>query len=92
MMIASVMGIFGLLIWLAFLLVPIALLIVLQVWLCKKSLKLGLILPALSLCLSLLMVFSLASFTSFSGGGTGERPGQGNGPAMGKQGRHCHRL
>ena len=54
MMIASVMGIFGLLIWLAFLLVPIALLIVLQVWLCKKSLKLGLILPALSLCLSLL--------------------------------------
>ena len=70
MMIASVMGIFGLLIWLAFLLVPIALLIVLQVWLCKKSLKLGLILPALSLCLSLLMVFSLASFTSFSGGGS----------------------
>ena len=70
MMIASVMGIFGLLIWLAFLLVPIALLIVLQVWLCKKSLKLGLILPALSLCLSLLLVFSLASFTSFSGGGS----------------------
>ena len=70
MMIASVMGIFGLLIWLAFLLVPIALLIVLQVWLCKKSLKLGLILPALSLCLSLLMVFSLGAVQTMTTAGS----------------------
>ena len=42
MLFASVVGVFGLLLWLFLLLVPIALLIVLQVWLCKKSLKLGL--------------------------------------------------
>ena len=38
---------------------PIALLVALQAWLCKKSLKLGLILPGLSLALSLLLVFSM---------------------------------
>lgn len=43
------------------LLVPIALLVVLQVWLCKKSLKLGLILPIVSFLLSLLMVLSLGT-------------------------------
>lgn len=79
MMIASVMGIFGLLIWLAFLLVPIALLIVLQVWLCKKSLKLGLILPALSLCLSLLMAFGL---TAFNVGSRGEMKVEENGKVV----------
>ncbi len=68
MMIASVMGIFGLLMWLAFLLVPMALLIVFQVWLCRKSLKLGLILPVLSLLLSLLMVVSFTGFSSMGGG------------------------
>lgn len=50
-------------------LVPIALLIVLQVWLCKKGRRLGLILPALSLILSLLLVFSMAAFSRFSVGG-----------------------
>lgn len=51
------------------LLVPIALLVVLQVWLCKKSLKLGLILPVLSFLLSLLMVFSLTAFQTMTVGG-----------------------
>lgn len=50
-------------------LIPIALLIVLQVWLCKKGRRLGLILPALSLILSLLLVFSMASFSRVSVGG-----------------------
>ena len=64
---ASVVGVFGLLLWLFFLLVPIALLIVLQMWLCKRSLKLGLILPALSLALSLLLVFGVAAFSALNG-------------------------
>ena len=64
---ASVVSVFGLLLWLFFLLVPIALLIVLQMWLCKRSLKLGLILPALSLALSLLLVFSVAAFSALNG-------------------------
>ena len=42
-------------------LLPVALLVALQVWLCRKSLKLGLILPILSFLLSLLMVFSLGA-------------------------------
>ena len=67
MVFASVVGVFGLLLWLFFLLVPIALLIVLQMWLCKRSLKLGLILPALSLALSLLLVFSVAAFSALNG-------------------------
>ena len=70
---ASVVGVFGLILWLFFLLVPIALLIALQAWLCRKSLKLGLILPGLSLALSLLLVFSVAAFSLLNGqtsGGT----------------------
>ena len=53
-------------------LVPIALLIVLQVWLCRKGRRLGLILPCLSLAMSLLMVLSVASFQGVGGasGGT----------------------
>ena len=73
MLFASVVGVFGLLIWLFLLLVPIALLVVLQVWLCKKSLKLGLVLPGLSLALSLLLVFSVVAFSALNGqtsGGT----------------------
>lgn len=52
------------------LLVPIALLVVLQVWLCKKSLKLGLILPILSFLLSLLMVFSLGALQTMTTAGS----------------------
>lgn len=52
------------------LLVPVALLVVLQVWLCKKSLKLGLILPILSFLLSLLMVLSLGTIQTVSTAGS----------------------
>lgn len=70
MAIFSFVGIFGLIIYLFVLLLPVALLVALQVWLCKKSLKLGLILPAISLALSLVMVFSMAAFTTMSGTNT----------------------
>lgn len=50
---------------------PIALLVALQVWLCKKSLKLGLILPCLSLALSLLLALTVgASLALTRAGGT----------------------
>lgn len=51
-------------------LLPVALLVVLQVWLCKKGKRLGLILPGLSLLLSLLLVFSLGAFQRVGGGST----------------------
>ena len=63
-----IVGIFGLVFYLFILLLPIALLVALQVWLCRKSAKLGLILPGLSLALSLLMVFSMGAFTTVRGG------------------------
>ena len=50
---------------------PIALLVALQVWLCRKSLKLGLILPALSLALSLLLALTVGASLALSrAGGT----------------------
>lgn len=64
-----IVGIFGLVFYLFILLLPIALLVALQVWLCRKSAKLGLILPGLSLALSLLMVFSMGAFATMHGGG-----------------------
>ena len=67
------MAIFGLMLYLLIALVPIALLVALQVWLCRKSVRLGLILPALSLLFSLVIVFSLAAFgrmNTFGGGGS----------------------
>lgn len=45
-----------------FMLMPVALLVALQVWLCRKSVKLGLILPGITLALSLLLTLSLAAF------------------------------
>ena len=63
MMITSVMGIFALMFYLAIMLVPIALLVALQVWLCRKSLRLGLILPGLSLLFSLAMLLSVGVFS-----------------------------
>lgn len=67
----SFVGIFGLIIYLFVLLLPIALLVALQVWLCRKSLKLGLILPALSLALSLLLALTVgASLMLTRAGGT----------------------
>ena len=63
------MAIFGLMLYLLIALVPIALLVALQVWLCRKSVRLGLILPALSLLFSLLIVFSIAAFNGMGVGG-----------------------
>ena len=71
MAMASVAGILGLIIYLFVLMLPIALLVALQVWLCRKSTRLGLILPGISLALSLLLTLSLAGFGSLTrGGGT----------------------
>ena len=66
---ASVLGV-GLIFTVFTALVPMALLIVLQVWLCKKGKWLGVILPGLSLLMSLLLVFSLSAFQTV--GTTGE--------------------
>ena len=69
------MGIFalvyGLVIYLFILLLPVTLLVALQVWLCRKNVKLGLILPGLSLALSLFLTIALVAFstvTTFEGG------------------------
>ena len=70
MAMASVVGVFGLIIYLFVLLFPVALLVALQVWLCRKSVKLGLILPGISLALSLVMVLNVAAFTTMSGTNT----------------------
>ena len=69
MAMASVGGMIGLVLYLFILLLPIALLVALQAWLCRKSLKLGLILPGISLALSLLMVFSIGAFSALTVGG-----------------------
>lgn len=75
--VASIAGL-GLVLGLFMMLVPVALLVVLQVWLCKKGGRLGLILPGLSLVLSLLLVLSMAAFqmTSFTGSLRVESNGQ----------------
>lgn len=66
-----VIGVFGLVFYLFILLLPVALLVALQVWLCRKSTRLGLILPGISLALSLLLTLSLAGFGLLTkGGGT----------------------
>ena len=71
MAMASVVGVFGLIFYLFVLMLPIALLVALQVWLCKKGKRLGLILPGISLALSLLLVFSIGTFTATHGGVVG---------------------
>ena len=59
----SVFGIISLLIALISILLPVALVVALQVWLCKRKTRwLGLILPVLSFLFSLLLVFSLGAF------------------------------
>lgn len=67
MALASVVGVFGLVFYLFILLLPVALLVALQVWLCKKGRRLGLILPGLSLALSLVLTLSLAAFSVMGG-------------------------
>lgn len=58
------------------LLAPIALLVVLQVWLCRRGKWLGILLPALSLLLSLLLVLSMGAFTSVGGSHVMDEHGQ----------------
>lgn len=69
-LVASVAGL-GLIFGLFLMLVPVALLVVLQVWLCRKGKRLGLILPALSLLLSLLIAGSMAAFSMVNAAGSG---------------------
>lgn len=63
-----IVGIFGLVFYLFILLLPIALLVALQVWMCKKGKWLGLVLPGISLVLSLILVSSMAALTTVGGG------------------------
>lgn len=70
MAIASVAGMIGLVFFFGILALPFALLVVLQVWLCKKGRRLGLILPALSLLVSLALPLNLAAFSRGGGGNT----------------------
>ena len=59
----SVFGIISLLIALISILLPVALVVALQVWLCRRKTHwLGLILPGLSFLFSLLLVFSVGAF------------------------------
>lgn len=52
-------------------LLPVALLVALQVWLCRKNVKLGLILPGVSLALSLLLALTVGvSLALTRAGGT----------------------
>ena len=60
----SVFGIISLLIALISILLPVALVVALQVWLCKRKNRwLGLILPGLSLLFSLAMLLSVGVFS-----------------------------
>ena len=63
-----VFGSVSLLMALASMLLPVALLAALQVWRCRKSLRLGLILPVLSLLVALLVTASIAAFGRVAGG------------------------
>ena len=67
----SVFGIIGLLIVLISILLPVALVVALQVWLCRRKTRwLGLILPGLSFLFSLLLVFSVGAFGLINQGGS----------------------
>ena len=72
MAIASLFGVVALPIVLIGILLPVALVLALQVWLCRRKNRwLGLILPVLSLLFSLLLVFSITAFTGMSAGSGG---------------------
>ena len=51
-------------------LLPLALLVALQIWLCKKGPRLGLVLPGLSLLLSLLLALVLLVNMAYTAGGS----------------------
>ncbi len=64
MFMASLAGLIALPLMLLSLLLPVALAVALQVWLCKRRSRwLGLILPGLTLLASLLILLSMAAFT-----------------------------
>ena len=73
--IVSVAGI-GLVLGLFTMLIPIALLVMLQVWLCRRGKWLGVILPGLSLLLSLLLIFGITAFQGESGSAMTDETGQ----------------
>ena len=63
MSMAAITGLIALPILLLSVLLPVALVVALQVWLCKRKTRwLGLILPVLSFLFSLLLVFSIGAF------------------------------
>ena len=67
----SVFGIISLLIALISILLPVALVVALQVWLCRRKTRwLGLILPGLSFLFRLLLVFSVGAFGLINQGGS----------------------
>ena len=92
-----IMALVGIPVMLLSILLPVALVVALQVWLCKRKTRwLGLILPGLSFLFSLLLVFSVGAFGLINQGGQrrypdsgGERPGD---PADHHRERHDHRL
>ncbi len=86
MAIASVLGLVALPVVILSVLLPVALIIALQVWLCKRRNRwLGLILPVLSLLFSFLMVFSYATFGQAVEGGSGTLVLEENGQVVERQ-------
>jgi len=67
MAMASVGAMIGLVFTFGIVALPFALLVVLQVWLCKKGRRLGLILPVLSLLMSLVLPLNFAAFSRRGG-------------------------
>ena len=69
---AMIMALVGVPVMLLSILLPVALVVALQVWLCKRKTRwLGLILPGLSFLFSLLLVFSVGAFGLINQGGSG---------------------
>ena len=70
MAMASVVGLIALPVILVGILLPVAAVVALQVWLCRRKNRwLGLILPGLSFLCSLLLVFNAAAFGGLARGG-----------------------
>ena len=86
MSIAAITGLIALPILLLSVLLPVALVVALQVWLCKRKTRwLGLILPGLSLLFSLLLVFGAAAFGGLVRWGSAELVLEQNGDVVERQ-------
>ena len=86
MSMAAITGLIALPILLLSVLLPVALVVALQVWLCKRKTRwLGLILPGLSLLFSLLLVFSAAAFGGLVRWGSAELVLEQNGDVVERQ-------